>query len=326
MKRRDVLRVLGGAAVSWPRAAWTQQQQRLARVGYLAVSSADFHKPYSNAFREGLHALGYVEGENILIEARFAGGDNDQLPALAAELVRLNPDVIVTYATGTPAVQRATSTIPIVTASQADAVASGIVASLAHPGANVTGSTFFNPELMSKRLELMKEAIPSFTQAGVLLVRDNPANGPILRAMGLTATVLNVELHPFEIRSSEDLGSAFSNWAHNQQLSGLIIQDNGILVMNARTIGTFAADHRLPSIGSLELAQNGGLLAYGVSFLDQFRRAAVFVDKILKGAKPSDIPIEQASKFITFVNIKTAKILGLEMPISILLRADEVIE
>ena len=198
MKRRRFITLLGGAAV-WPFAARGQQRQRPARLGYLAVTSAAFNRRYSDAFREGLREFGYIEGENILIESRFADGNNDRLPALAAELVRLDPDVIVTYATGTPAVQRATSTIPIVMATQGDAVASGIVASLARPGGNVTGSTFFNPELMSKRLELMKEIVPSMRHAGVLLVRGNPVNGPILQTMGLTASVLGVKLRAFEI-------------------------------------------------------------------------------------------------------------------------------
>jgi putative ABC transport system substrate-binding protein len=325
MRRRDFVKVIGGTAGAWPLAARAQQRQRPARIGYLAATSPAFHKPYGDAFREGLRDLGYVEGKNIIIEARFANGDNDVLPALAAELVGLDPDVIVTYATGINAVQRATSTIPIVMATQGDAVASGIVASLSHPGGNVTGSTFFNPELMSKRLELMKEAIPSMNRSGVLLMGDSPLNGLILREIGATAKALRLELQTFEMRKASELESAFLAWANNQ-IGGLVVTDHGILLSNMRLIVSLAAKHRIPSIGALELARNNGLLAYGVDFFAQFRRAGAFVDKVLRGVKPRDIPVEQATKFITIANIRTAKSFGIELPTSILLRADEVIE
>jgi putative ABC transport system substrate-binding protein len=248
MKRRDFITLFGGAAAAWPLVARAQQRQRPALIGYLAATPAAFNKPYGDAFREGLRDLGYVEGKNIVIEARFADGDNDRLPALAAELVRLGPDVIVTYATGVTAVQRATSTIPIVMATQGDAIASGIVTSLAHPGGNVTGSTFFEPELMSKRLELMKEVIPSMNRSGVLLVGDNPMNGPILREMEVTAKALRLELQTFEMQKPSELESAFLAWANNQ-IGGLIVGDHGILLLNIGSIVNLAAKHRIPSIG-----------------------------------------------------------------------------
>jgi putative ABC transport system substrate-binding protein len=210
-------------------------------------------------------------------------------------------------------------------ATYGDAVATGIVASLAHPGGNVTGSTFFNPELMAKRLELLKEVVPSMNRAGVLLLRDNPVNGPILETMESTAKALRVGVKPIEVRRPMDFEGAFSSWA-DQRIGGLAVSDHAFFIANADAIATLAAKHRLASIGPLELAVSGGLIAYGVNFSDMFRRAASFVDKILKGAKPSDIPVEQAARFVTIVNLKTAKAMGIEVPTSLLLRADEVIE
>ena len=213
----------------------------------------------------------------------------DSLPGLAIELIRLNVDVIVTYATGVPAAQRTTSTIPIVMATYSDAVAAGIVASVANPGGNVTGSTFFNPELMAKRLELLKEIAPSMARAGVLLFRRSAMNRPMLEAMERTANVLGAELQPIEIDRPTDLEGAFSVLA-NQQVGGLVVGDHVFFRINARPINVLAEKHRLPSIGRLELATTGGLMAYGVDFSEQFRRAAVFVDKILKGTKASGHP------------------------------------
>ena len=210
-------------------------------------------------------------------------------------------------------------------ATYGDAVATGIVASLANPAGNVTGSTFFNPELMAKRLELLKEIAPSMARAGVLLFRRSAINRAILEAMERTAKVLGVELQPIEMDRLTDLESAFSVFA-NQQVGGLVVADHVFFRIYARPINVFAEKHRLPSIGRLELATTGGLMAYGVDFSEQFRRAAVFVDKILKGTKPRDIPVEQATKFITIANLKTAKALGLELSPTLLALADEVIE
>jgi len=323
--RRDFITSLGGAA-AWPLAARAQQPQRLARIGYLGLTSAS-QQPYggSDAFRAGLRDLGYVEGRNLHIECRFAEGDENRLPGLVAELVALNVDVIVSYATGVPAARRATATIPIVQAVGGDLVALGIVASLAHPGGNVTGSTFFVPELMAKRLELLKEVVPSMTRAGVLLLRGNPWTGGILEKMGATAKALLVELQPIEVRGPREFESAFSAWA-DKQIGGLVTLDHAYFLANIDAVAALAAKDRLPSIGPLELPAAGGLMAYGVNFSDFFRRAAYFVDKILKGAKPGDIPVEQATKFKLVLNLKTAKALGLDLPATVLARADEVIE
>jgi putative ABC transport system substrate-binding protein len=323
MRRREFITLLGGTAAAWPLVAGAE---RIARVGYLGLTSAaSVQAARIDAFRDGLRNLGYVEGKNIQIEFRFAGGDNDRLPGLVAELIGLNVDVIVTYATGVPSARRMTTKIPIVMATFGDAVATGIIANLAHPGGNVTGSTFFSPELTAKRLELLKELLPSVTRVGVLLIRDNEMNGPSLEVMEGTAKALGVGLEPFEARGPVEFESAFSAWTV-KQIGAVVVGDHAFLVANTDVIAALAAKHRLPSIGPLELAASGGLMAYGVNFSDMYRRAAVFVDKILKGAKPGDIPVEQAAKIQTIVNRTTAKALGIEVPTTLLLRADEVIE
>jgi putative tryptophan/tyrosine transport system substrate-binding protein len=325
MRRREFIALLAGtgAVAAWPRVA---QAERIARVGYLGLTSAiSVQAARIDAFRGGLRSLGYVEGKNIQIEFRFAGGDNDRLPGLAAELIGLNVDVIVTYATGVPAARRVTTTIPIVMATFGDAVVTGIVANLAHPGGNITGSTFFSPELTAKRLELLKEVVPSLTRVGVLLIRDNEMNGPSLEVMEGTAKALGMGLEPFEARGPADFESAFSAWTA-KQIGAVVVGDHAFLVSNTDAIAALATKRRFPSIGPLELAVSGGLMAYGVNFPDMYRRAAVFVDKILKGTKPGDIPVEQVTKIQTIVNIRTAKALGIEVPTTLLLRSDEVIE
>jgi putative tryptophan/tyrosine transport system substrate-binding protein len=327
MKRRQFITRAGGAAaacVSWPLAARAQRGERTARIGYLGLAPTIRMRPFDDAFREGLRDLGYVEGRNLQIEYRSAEGREDRLPALAAELVALSVDVIVTYASGVFAAQRATATIPIVMATYANV---GIVGSLARPGGNITGSTFFLPELTAKRLEMLKEVVPSMTRAGVLLqLRDDIAsNRNMLEAMAPAAKALDVGLLPTEVREPKDYEGAFAAWAE-QQIGGLIMTDHAQLIANAGAIASLAVNHRLPSIGPLELPASGGLLAYGVDFSVLFRRAATFVDKILKGARPGDIPVEQATKFKSLLNLRTAKSLGLDVPTSILLRADEVIE
>jgi putative ABC transport system substrate-binding protein len=326
MRRREFITLLGGAAAAWPRAVRAQQPPRVARIGYLALTAAWQHASGgSDAFRAGLRDLGYVEGKNLQIEFRFAEGNEDRLPALATELVSLNVDVIVTYATGVYAARQATATIPIVVASGGDLVAMGIIASLSHPGGNITGSTFFFPELAAKRLELLKELVPSMSRAGILMVRGNPANGLALQTTGAAANALRVELRSIEVGGPNDFESAFSALADNQ-VDGFVVWDHTLFIANAAAIAALATKHHLPSIGPLELPANGGLMAYGVNFADLFRRAATFVDKILKGAKPGDIPVEQATRFKTILNLKIANALGLDVPTSILLRADEVIE
>jgi len=324
MRRREFIAALGGAA-AWPVEARAQQAERLARIGYLGPTSASQLVGAIDAFSNGLRDLGYVEGRNLHIEFRFADGHEDRLPALAAELVALNVHVIVTYGTGVFAAQRATATIPIVAAVAPDLVALGVVASLSHPGGHLTGLTFFLPELMAKRLELLQEVVPSMTRAGVLLLRDNPSTASILEAMGVTAKALSVGLQPIEVNGPREFESEFSGWTE-KQISGLVILDHPDFLASFDAIAALAAKHRLPSIGALELPASGGLMGYGVRFSEMFRRAAALADKILKGAKPGDIPVEQATKFQLVLNLKAAKALGLQMPPQLVARADEVIE
>jgi len=320
MRRRDLITLVGASAVAWPLAARAQQPDRLRRIGILGDRSLD---KVLDAFLAGLRELGYVEGKNLHIEFRFAEGDDDRLPRLATELVALNVDVIVTWGKGTYAAHRATATIPIVMATAADVVAMGIVASLAHPGGNITGLTLFVPEIMAKRLELLKEVVPPMARSGVLLRRNTPSTGNILEVMGVTAKELRVELQPIEVGGPEEFESAFSALT-DKQTNAIIVQD--LLTFDAAAIAALAAKHRLPSIGPVELPASGGLMAYGVNFADMFHRAAYFVDKILKGTKPGDIPIEQATEFKLVLNLKTAKVLGLTVPPILLATADEVIE
>jgi len=325
VRRREFIGLVGGAAVLWPLAARAQQATRIARIGYLDFGSVSQSGRAVDKFRTGLRDLGYVEGKNFQIEFRFADGDGDRLSALATELVAAKVDVIVTYTSGVLAAQRASPTIPIIMATYGDAVASGIVASLAHPGGNVTGSTFFGPELIAKRLELLKEAVPSMSRAGVLLFKGSEQNGSILKMMGDTSKALMVELQPVEISEVANLASGFSALA-DRQIGAVVIGDHRLFVVNANAISALAARHHLTSIGPVELAASGVLMGDGVNFLDQFYRAAAFVDKILKGTKPGDLPVEQPTKFKLVINLKTAKALGLSVPATLLARADEVIE
>ena len=324
MNRRDTVLALAALGAS-PLLASAQQAPRVARIGYLSAISAKVGQGVVDAFRAGLRDLGYVEGKNLQIEARYADGDIARLPALAAELVGLQVDVIVTFAAGVIAARGATTTIPIVMATSADPVALGFAASLARPGGNVTGSTFFYFELMAKRLELLKEVKPSMTRVGVLLPGVTTTNTHVLAAMGIAAKALKLELHPIEVQGPAEFDGAFSAWA-KKKVQVLVVSDNSLFTTNATAIAALAAKHRLPSIGPLELAENGGLMAYGVTWVEQWRRAAYFVDRILKGEKPGDLPIEQARKFDFVVNLKAAKALGLKFPQAMALRADRVIE
>lgn len=323
MDRRRFIGWVGSGAVAFPLAASAEQQVKIAQIGYLSEFSAAQNSYFDDAFRPALHDLGYIEGKNIHIESRFADGDADRLARLATEIVDLNVDVIVTYGIGTYAAKRATTTIPIVMMTAADVVAMGLVSSLAHPGGNLTGLTFFAPELMGKRLELLKEIVPSMTRAGVLVRRNLPSTGGILQVMEVTAKALGVELQRIEVSGPGEFESAFSAWAE-KQIGGMVLQD--IFTANSAVIATLAAKHRFASIGPTELPASGGLMGYGAEFIEMFRRSAAFVDKILKGAKPGDVPVEQATKFKLVLNLKTAEALGLIIPQTLLVVANEVIE
>jgi putative ABC transport system substrate-binding protein len=324
MNRRAFITLLGGTA-AWPLAA-RAQQVRPVYVGYLGLTSTAAQAERLDALRAGLRDLGYIEGENIVIEYRWAEERYDRLNKLATELVRLNVDVIVTHATpGVLAAKQATTLIPIIMAATGDAVASGLVASISRPGGNVTGMTYFHPELAAKRLELVKEAMPTITKAGVLINPVNPMNEPILPAMKEAADALKVELLQLTATQPGDFERAFAT-AAERAVSALVLLDDPVFTAHAQTLAQLAIRHRLPSSGFTEFAPAGGLLAYGVSFPEMWRRAATYIDKIAKGTKPADLPIELPTRFRTIVNLRTAKAIGVEVPTSLLLRADEVVE
>ena len=325
MNKREFITLLGGA-VAWPLVARAQQAAKVARIGFLGSTFAANWASRVEAFQSGLRDLRYVEGENIAIEFRWADENYDQLADLAAELLRLKVDVLVTYGTpGSLVAKRATTTIPIVMVHSGDAVAAGIVASLARPGGNLTGMTYFVPELMAKRMEMLKDIMPRISQVAILVKPDNPFFVTALRALEIPAKSLNIRLQRFEVRGPDDFEDAFAAMAKSG-IDAVVILEDAVFVSNARAIADLAAKYRLLSAGFNEYAVASGLIGYGVDFLDMYRRAAVFVDKILKGAKPADIPVEQATKFAVVANMKTAKALGLDVPTSLLLRADEVIE
>jgi putative ABC transport system substrate-binding protein len=302
---------------------------RIARIGFLGAATASGYARQVEGFRLGLRDLGYVEGTNIVIEYRWAEGNYARLPELAAELARSNVDVIVTHGTpGALAAKQATETVPVVMAIIGDSVVSRIVASVAHPGGNLTGSSFFAPEINAKRFELLKEMLPRITRVAILFHRDNPpylGDNPPYPGMETTARSLGIELSLYSVRLPNEFESAFDKMQQEDAKAVSIIED-GMLNANVTTIVALATRRSLLSIGAKEVAQAGGLIGYGVDFFAIFRRAAAFVDKILKGTKPADIPIERATKFDFVLNLKTAKVLGLDVPMSILLRADEVIE
>jgi putative tryptophan/tyrosine transport system substrate-binding protein len=315
MKRREFITLLGGAAVAWPLAARAQEPAKAARIGFLGAVTADDLGHLIDVLRQGLRDLGYVEGKNIVIEYRWAEGKYDRLPELAAELVRLEVSAIVTHGTpGSLAARRATTTIPIVMAISGDAVATGLVQSIARPGANITGSTFFFPELNAKRLELLKEAMPRIRPVGVLVNPDNPSYLPALKAMEAAAKSLQLEIHPFEVKEPAQFAGAFSVMAE-RRMDAVAVVDDRMLIAGGTTIANLAIARGLPVIGGTDIIAGGGLMAYAVDFAPMYRRAAAFVDKILKGTSPADLPVEQATKFELLVNLKTANALGITIPL-----------
>jgi putative ABC transport system substrate-binding protein len=325
--RRKFVLALGGASLATAFPSLAQQPPaKPARIGILGATSAAGYASRWDAMRAGLRDLGYVEGRNLVIESRWADGQLDRLPELAAELVRLRVDVIVTHGIpGTRAARQATETIPIVMAIVTDPAAAGLVASLARPGGNVTGSSFFAPELAAKRLDLVREFRPGVSQVAVLVNPDNPAfTRTMLDAMETTATSLNVRLRRYEARRPADFEGAFAAMAKDRVEAATVLEE-AMLNAHPAAIAALAGKHRLPSIGNRELAEAGGLIGYGVDLPALFRRAAYLVDRILKGAKAGDLPIEQATTFALAVNLRTAGAIGVAIPQAMLLRADQVI-
>jgi putative ABC transport system substrate-binding protein len=320
--------LLGGAA-AWPLlirsfAAAAQPSGKVYRIGFLGVFSYAEYRRQVDALRTGLSQLGYEEGKNIVIHYRWAEGNYDRLHGLATELVKLDVDVLVAHSTpGALAAKQATSTIPIV-AYSGDPVAAGLVASLARPGGNLTGMTFFFTE-SAKRVELIKEAISTLTRVAVFVNPANPSHALALAAMQRTASALGVELVPIEVKARDDIAVAIAMVA-TRGAPALVAIEDPLFISNARQIAGLALHSRLPMIGFKPQAEAGALMDYGVDLTDNYFRLASFVEKILKGAPPADLPIERAVKFEVVVNLKSAKTLGIELPTSVLLRADEVIE
>jgi putative ABC transport system substrate-binding protein len=303
-----------------------QQPTKIPRLGFLIASSLSANLARTEAFRQGLRALGYVDGKNIVIEWRYAEGKADRLPSLAAELVRLKVDIIVTAGPAvTHPVKEATTTIPIVMAQDPDPVGSGFVASLAQPGGNITGLSSLALELSGKQLELLKESIPKLSRVAVFGNSTRPGNAQALREIEIAAKAFGVKLQYLDVLSSKDIESAFRA-ASKGRAGAVLMLGNPVATSQRAQITDLAVKNRLPAIYDRpEFVEDGGLMTYSVSQNDLFRRAATFVDKILKGRTPADLPVEQAMKFEFIVNLKAAKQIGLTVPPNVLVLADRVI-
>ena len=326
LARRAFIASLTLSAIGASAYARAQQAPRVYRIGVLGVASPVTYARQVEALRRGLRELGYVEGKNVALEFRWAESNAARLPELAAELVRMNPDVLVTSGRAIPVAKRATTTIPIVMAVSTNAVENGLVASLARPGGNITGSSSFARELTLKRLELLKEAFPRLQRIGLLVHSNNTATNPgLIRAMEDGARSIRAELRAVETSGAADFERAFAALA-TDRAEALVVADHTVLVAEAAHLSRLANANRLPVIGFAEIADTGGLMAYGVDFPVLWHRAATFVDRILKGAKPADLPVEQPMKFEFVINLAAAKILGATIPNSVRMRADRVLE
>jgi putative ABC transport system substrate-binding protein len=324
IRRRELIVALGGAA-TWSLAARAQQTTKLPTIGFLGASTASLWSQWTAAFVERMHELGWSEGRTIQIEYRWAEGRSERYGEIAAEFVRLKVDVIVTFGTAVAAAKQATSTVPIVFAIAADPVGSGIVASLGHPGGNATGLSVQSTDLAGKRLELLHEVLPNVRRLAVMA--DVTYRASVLETTEVQAAArkmsLDVDVH--EIRRAEDIAPAFA--AFKSRAQALYVCAGALTYANLARISTLALGARLPTINpDRDYLRAGGFISYGPNYTDLFRRAADFVDKILKGAKPADLPVEQPTKFELVINLTTAKALGLTIPESFLLRADEVVE
>jgi ABC-type uncharacterized transport system substrate-binding protein len=321
VKRRQFIRLIGGAAVGWPLAA-RAQQPKVSTVGVLVVG-APGSEQFWRLFREGMRELGYIEGQNIRFEFRSDEGKISRLPELAAELVRLKVDVIVTWFTpAARAAKQATHEIPVVIALAGNPVENGLVESLARPGANVTGMSIVGAELASKGVELIRELLPSARRVAALANAPDPFSGPFLEQIRLGGQAAGVTIDAVMIRGAEELEAAFSAMEQNRP-DAMIVQAS----LPAKLVAELALKYRIPTVGIIRaFVEEGGLMTFTAAEADLYRHAAMYVDKILKGAKPADLPVEQPTKFELIINLKTAKALGLTVPPSLLGRADQVIE
>jgi len=328
MDRRTFLAGTGAVLLASPRASEAQQAGKVPRIGYLRSTSPSDRPPLLDAFRQGLRELGWVEGRNIVIDYRYAEGRFDRLPDLAAELVRLKVDIIVASPTpAAAAAKNATQTIPIVMIAVTDPVGLGLIASLARPGGNVTGLSYsVGPEIIGKQLELLKETVPKVRRVAILSNPANPSQPLSIRELKVAARSLGVQLQLLEAQGPNEFDGAFAAMA-TERVGALVVMSDSMLNSHRTRLADLAARSRLPAAyGLRENVEAGGLVSYGPSVRDLFRRSATYVDKILKGAKPADLPVERPTKFDLVINLKTVKALGLTIPQSLLGRADEVIQ
>jgi putative tryptophan/tyrosine transport system substrate-binding protein len=312
-------------ALSFP--AQAQQPTKMPRIGLLVAVSPSAAAARTETFRQGLRELGYVEGKNIVIESRYAEGKLDRLPALASELVRLKMDIIVTAGgQATRAAKQATPTIPIVMTNDPDPVGSGFVASLARPGGNITGLSTLAPELSGKRLELLKEVVPKLSRVAIVGTSTQAGHAQAIKELELAAKAFKVQIQYLDVLDSKDIETAFRA-AANGRADGVLTLTSPILRSQRARLADLAVKNRIPAIyNDIQFVEAGGLIFYGVSFRDLDRRAATYVDRILKGAKPADLPVEQPTKFEFVINLKAAKQIGLTVPPNVLVRADRVIK
>jgi putative ABC transport system substrate-binding protein len=323
MRRRDFITLVGGAILAWPHVVRAQQPARVWRIGFIAHRYEKFYDPLFSGLRE----LGYVEGQNLIVERRYAQGNAERFKEFAQEMVRLNVDAVIVVTTpAAMAVRNETKTIPIVHPAAIDPVGTGLIASLAHPGGNVTGLAVLNGETSAKRVQLLQEVIPGLSKGAVLWNSANPANSLAWRETESAGDKLGVKLTPREVRSLTDFEAAFAEMAKQHPDVLLVIQD-ALTLENRKAIIDFALQNKLPSmfVGK-EWVEEGGLMSYGDRLPERYRRAADIVDKVLRGTKPADIPVEQPTTFELAVNLKTAKAIGLTLPPTFLARADVVIE
>jgi putative tryptophan/tyrosine transport system substrate-binding protein len=307
--------------------AGAQHRAKVPRIGFLITGSPSGASSRVEAFRQACRDLGYVEGNNLTIDYRYAAGRVNRLPDLAADLLRLNPDVIVAQgASAAHAAKNATRTVPIVMSNAADPVGTGLVSSLAQPGGNVTGLSDFNVGVITKRLELLKEVLPTASYVAVLLNPANPTNPLQLKHLEAVAPALRVKLHRLEIKNPEDIDAAFASLRKKEPVSAILVIGDPMFGAQRSRLIELTAKSRLPATWSVsDYVEAGGLMSYGTSLDDLHRRAATYVDKILKGAKPAELPVEQPTKFELVINLKTAKQIGLTIPPNVLARADRVI-
>ena len=325
MRRRDFIIVIGRAAVAWP--VGVHAQHKIPRIGFMGNSTAALETNLVDAFREGLRELGYEEGRNIAIEYRWADGNYDRFPTLAEELIAARVDAIVTA--GTPAalaVKRATTTVPLVMVAVGDPIGTGLVSSLARPGGNLTGLSSIAPDLEGKRLQLLREVLPALSHVAMFVNSLNPFHVSSMKQARAAAQAMGIKLQLHDIPKSEDLDDAFAA-IRKERPDALLILADRVFLHNRQRMMDFTNEQRLPNVNAYkELVEVGGLMSYGPSYEDMHKRAAIYVDKILKGTKPADLPIEQPSKFTFIVNLKAAKALGVTVPSQLLGLADQLIE